>query len=372
MALFMLKPLYWNTRNYQGPSGVKAAPQSYPGMYGYGHEEWNNSPRMKFRENGQGWHVFHTESIKDAPVNKNKGQIFVFMTAAHDGVEQLVGVAGNAAYLGDNDDKAERNRMVKLLDLADLWHEAWELPRVRKCYDDDKAALGRQYRRELHWLPNWICPDDFFWWPEQPITLDPKKITGKQSLPKMFSAYMPINLGMAEKIMSMVPAAQRRAQWSRLVDAMQVAPSGPVDVSVTGSAADKVTSFLATVHARNGQGKFRTDLLQAWEHRCAVTGIDRHEVLRASHIKPWGAIPDKKPDNLQRLDVHNGLLLSANLDCLFEHGLISFADNGEMLVSTTLTSDQKATFGVPQRLRKVPSQEQKKYLAYHRENKFKK
>jgi predicted restriction endonuclease len=50
--------------------------------------------------------------------------------------------------------------------------------------------------------------------------------------------------------------------------------------------------------------------------------------LRASHIVPWADCDDE-----QRLDIHNGLLLSALWDGAFDQGLVSFADDGAVLAS---------------------------------------
>jgi hypothetical protein len=83
----------------------------------------------------------------------------------------------------------------------------------------------------------------------------------------------------------------------------------------------------ALVQARRGQGRFRQDLLQEWGG-CAVVGCTAPSVLGASHIKPW-----KKSSDEERLDAANGLLLSANLDALFNDGLVTFGDDGRMSVS---------------------------------------
>jgi putative restriction endonuclease len=48
----------------------------------------------------------------------------------------------------------------------------------------------------------------------------------------------------------------------------------------------------------------------------------------------------------QRLDVHNGLLLSARWDAAFDRGLISFADDGAVLASPRLTETARVTLGV--------------------------
>ncbi len=59
---------------------------------------------------------------------------------------------------------------------------------------------------------------------------------------------------------------------------------------------------------RIGQNIFRDALLGLWGGRCAVTGCDQAELLRASHMKPWTACAS----DAERLDVHNGLLLAAH------------------------------------------------------------
>jgi putative restriction endonuclease len=47
---------------------------------------------------------------------------------------------------------------------------------------------------------------------------------------------------------------------------------------------------------------------------------------------PWSDCNDER-----RLDVHNGLLLSALWDAAFDQGLVSFADDGTVLASSQLS-----------------------------------
>ncbi|MFD2274679.1 hypothetical protein ACFS07_35885 [Undibacterium arcticum] len=143
-----MKPILWNTNNYVRPSGVRAT-SGFPKETGYGHEEWNNSPRLRFTENGQVIQAFHTEGVGNAPVADNVGQTFVFMTASHDRVQQLVGIAGNATHLvGTNSTdhgadalKAERERLGELLRLDDLCEDAWAVKRVKQCYEEDRKKI---------------------------------------------------------------------------------------------------------------------------------------------------------------------------------------------------------------------------------------
>ena len=89
----------------------------------------------------------------------------------------------------------------------------------------------------------------------------------------------------------------------------------------------KITERQAIVKSRIGQGQFRENLLLKYK-KCVITGIDIPQVLVASHIKPWAAC-----DNSERLDVNNGLILSATYDRLFDSGLISFNERGNLLIS---------------------------------------
>lgn len=93
---------------------------------------------------------------------------------------------------------------------------------------------------------------------------------------------------------------------------------------------------------RVGQDVFRQALLAYWGGRCPLTGIADPALLRASHIVPWAECTT----DAERLDVHNGLLLSALWDAAFDAGLVSFADDGAVLVSPTLGASATASLGV--------------------------
>jgi hypothetical protein len=90
---------------------------------------------------------------------------------------------------------------------------------------------------------------------------------------------------------------------------------------------------------RIGQALFRAALMEYWNGRCPLTGITDPALLRASHIVPWA---ECETDAL-RLDVHNGLLLSALWDAAFDAGLIGFADDGTVLCGDKLTAEAAAS-----------------------------
>jgi putative restriction endonuclease len=117
------------------------------------------------------------------------------------------------------------------------------------------------------------------------------------------------------------------------------------------------------VRQRVGQNKFRDAMLDYWGGACAVTGIAIPEVLRASHAKPWAECES----DAERLDVFNGFLLSANLDALFDRFLISFDEQGVLVIAPALTGLDLQPLGITSemKLRWVNSLHQA-YLASHR------
>jgi hypothetical protein len=114
-------------------------------------------------------------------------------------------------------------------------------------------------------------------------------------------------------------------------------PEAPLDRFKAKSASlPRNTEAERLVIQRIGQDVFRSALMHYWNGRCPLTGITDPALLRASHIVPWSDCNDE-----QRLDVHNGLLLSALWDAAFDCGLVSFADNGSLLASSQLSETSR-------------------------------
>lgn len=121
----------------------------------------------------------------------------------------------------------------------------------------------------------------------------------------------------------------------------------------------------ALVRARVGQNNFRKALIRKWKG-CPVTGCSLIEVLRASHIMPWSV-----STNEQRLDPNNGLLLTPNLDMLFDAGYITFGDSGGLVCSGRFSKSERKVL-LPSGIKDIPLNEaHKTYLAYHRKHVFK-
>lgn len=116
---------------------------------------------------------------------------------------------------------------------------------------------------------------------------------------------------------------------------------------------------------RKNHQHFRDPVHRHWNGQCAVHGHECGGLLIASHIVPW-----RLSSGEEKTDRHNGLLLSAPLDTLFDRGWISFDTNGAMLVASKLDAVTRRVFGVKRgmQLRVAGlTPRMRKYLARHRE-----
>ena len=120
------------------------------------------------------------------------------------------------------------------------------------------------------------------------------------------------------------------------------------------------------VKSRRGQGVFR-DNVESREPKCRITGVSNPRYLRASHIKPW-----RKSSDIEKIDGNNGLMLAPHVDFLFDRGLISFEDDGTLIVSAQIEDGALESWGIPSVVNVgIFSPEQAVYLKFHRENELK-
>lgn len=137
----------------------------------------------------------------------------------------------------------------------------------------------------------------------------------------------------------------------------------PALVELLGSRTLTDTEKDALVKLRVGQGFFREQLVKRWGG-CSVSGCTHEALLIASHIIPWRLCENGS----DRLNPANGLLLTPNLDKLFDRGLISFDERGAILVSSKLHLAAERALGVDigMKLRRVPDDDLERYMARHR------
>ena len=114
--------------------------------------------------------------------------------------------------------------------------------------------------------------------------------------------------------------------------------------------------------ARIGQHKYRKDLIELWK-KCSVSKCKMIDILVASHIKPWN-----ESSNEEKLDPYNGLLLLPNYDKLFDKHLISFDDDGRIIISPQIKKEEYKKLGISanDKLSNV-FDKNKPYLKIHRE-----
>ncbi|TRL37193.1 HNH endonuclease [Methylosinus sporium] len=139
-------------------------------------------------------------------------------------------------------------------------------------------------------------------------------------------------------------------------------PDAPLrEFELRVAALPRATEAERLVLQRIGQDIFRDRLMDYWRGRCPLTGISDPALLRASHIIPWA---DCQSD-AERLDVHNGLLLSALWDAAFDRALVSFDGQGRPEFSPSLS--EKARFELRWESPIPLTDEHRRRLARHRE-----
>ena len=120
------------------------------------------------------------------------------------------------------------------------------------------------------------------------------------------------------------------------------------------------------INARKGEGRYGHNV-EAVECGCRLTRVTHRSFLVASHIKPWA-----KSNNAERLDGNNGLLLSPHADRLFDHGWVSFRDNGDTMCANDVAAGAMRARGLyPSANVGAFNDQQKAYLVYHRDHVYK-
>lgn len=129
------------------------------------------------------------------------------------------------------------------------------------------------------------------------------------------------------------------------------------------------TEVRTTVLRRVGQQQYRKRMMEIWHGQCSVTGCADERMLTASHAMPYRISEGNDTD---KINPYNGFLLIPNLDAAFDAGLITFNDDGSLVVSPQLSRNDAAILGIDEqsmKLRKVYP-ENITYLKYHRDHVF--
>lgn len=129
----------------------------------------------------------------------------------------------------------------------------------------------------------------------------------------------------------LVPASEEA--FRKLFDAgdddeVEVVPKLGVRVSKRPPAGPTETT--RTTKTRRGQSYFRDVVLNNYDNKCGISGLDLRGLLVASHILPWAN------HEAERLNVRNGICLSRLHDAAFDQHLISFDDDLRLVLSPRL------------------------------------
>ncbi|OZS41606.1 HNH endonuclease [Photobacterium sanguinicancri] len=133
---------------------------------------------------------------------------------------------------------------------------------------------------------------------------------------------------------------------------------------VTGSKDYTEYEKSALTKQRIGHSTYAKKVKACAGNRCLInSNISRN--LIASHIKPWA-----DSENHEKVDIANGLCLSPNYDGLFEDGIISFNDDGNIIINGLSRCEMKA-YGLTGKEIITVNKPQIKYLSWHRKHRLK-
>jgi hypothetical protein len=120
----------------------------------------------------------------------------------------------------------------------------------------------------------------------------------------------------------------------------------------------------AIVKVRLRQAEFKANLFSLWQG-CSIRGVKVNaNFLVASHIRPWS-----KSTDADKVSKYNGFLLPVNYDYLFDRHLVSFSDDGLMLLlhDSEMFLSLYRVLGIDERARlKKVHPENIPYLTEHR------
>lgn len=141
---------------------------------------------------------------------------------------------------------------------------------------------------------------------------------------------------------SAVMLGQDRLPHGPLMEAVEVAAA---QLRARQLAADDAQTFrVAEQQIRLGQHRFARNVLENYAHQCAFCefaprSLPRQKLLIASHIKPW-----RDSNDVERLDVANGIASCPMHDAAFDVGLITV--NGGLRVHRAASLQHSLTADV--------------------------
>lgn len=120
---------------------------------------------------------------------------------------------------------------------------------------------------------------------------------------------------------------------------------------------------------RTGQQTFRRRSVKAHgKHNlaCEATLSSLSFATDACHVKPYSVCEEE-----EMLDPNNSILLLSSIHRAFDHGVISFDNDGRIIISETIEHWELQCLGLSGKERIRMPGKRPEYMKYHRENIFK-
>ncbi|UOG91477.1 MAG: hypothetical protein L3K52_14935 [Candidatus Thiothrix sulfatifontis] len=192
MKAIILKPIVWNSNHYIKPSGHKAT-SGFAKEFGYGHEEWNNSPSNIWRNHK----VFHSE-FSDSLLNySNTGDLGIILIASYKGIQYALGIATNVYH----NTREDMRLIADELRIYDRHRDLWRVTSVKKAFNNNNNVFLNHWEENYQWI-RWRCPQEHFHWFDEPIPLDPIEIIGKEKFVLRHGSHQAISQSMALEIIN--------------------------------------------------------------------------------------------------------------------------------------------------------------------------
>ena len=114
------------------------------------------------------------------------------------------------------------------------------------------------------------------------------------------------------------------------------------------------------IKIRCNQGRIRSNALKKYRE-CEICGLQITSLLIASHIKPWSI---SNPS--EKADIDNIMLLCPMHDALFDKYLISFDNDGRIIINPSIDNKEKELLNINESQKIEVNEKRKVYLESHR------
>jgi hypothetical protein len=172
-----------------------------------------------------------------------------------------------------------------------------------------RAPGGKRPARGCYWFDqNETRRDDF----RHVVAVDPESV---RTIPSKDSRQIHEGLKALRKPVN----RSIREGFNETIERLYMSLSPPTDTSPLkpGSAAEEQQArkkIQTDISQRQGQAKFRQEVLDAYGHCCAISDCDEDAALEAAHIRTY------KGSDVNH--IRNGILLRSDIHTLFDLGLI--------------------------------------------------